>query len=56
MTKADEIRQMTDEELAFFIHNTEAVAFDISRADIWVTASSVEAWLDWLKQEVSDNG
>ena len=53
MTNADKIRAMTDEELALFIHNTEAVAFNISRADIWVTASSVEAWLDWLKQEVT---
>lgn len=33
----------------------EAVTFDISRADIWVTASSIEAWLEWLKKEVPDN-
>ena len=54
MTNADKIRAMSDEELALFIHNTEAVAFDISQADIGATALSVEAWLDWLKQEVEE--
>ena len=47
-TNADRIRAMTDEELALFIHNSEAQAVDTGRAD------TVESWLDWLKQEASE--
>ena len=39
-TNADRIRAMTDEELAYFMANIEPCR--------------ESAWLDWLKQEVSD--
>ena len=41
ITNADRIRAMTDEELAYFMANIEPCR--------------ESAWLDWLKQEVSDN-
>jgi hypothetical protein len=41
ITNADRIRSMTDEELAYFMANIEPCR--------------ESAWLDWLKQEVSDN-
>lgn len=47
-TNADRIRSMTDEELALFIHNAEAQAIDTE------IASTVEGWLDWLKQEARE--
>ena len=48
VTKADRIRAMSDEELALFIHNAEAQAIDTE------IASTVEGWLDWLKQEATE--
>lgn len=57
MTNADKyFRKATDEKIALFIHNTEAVAFDLSQANIGKKALSVEEWLDWLKQEAKDDG
>ena len=47
-THYDEIRAMSVEELALFIHNAEAQAIDTE------IASTVEGWLDWLKQEAED--
>lgn len=44
-TNGDQIRSMTDEELALFIHNAEAQAADIGSAD------TVKSWLEWLKQD-----
>lgn len=43
-TNADKIRSMTDEELARFISS------QIIDRNIGVP---IEAWLDWLKQEVN---
>lgn len=49
MTNADKIRAMTDEELAdwVFSHDCKTNLYGY-----W----SREGTLDWLKQEVSDNG
>lgn len=55
MTNADKIREMTDEELALYINDIETTCIAIGQADIG-EALTVEEWLDWLKQEVSDNG
>ena len=55
MTNAEKIRAMTNEELALYIHDIEATCIAIGQADI-AEALTVEEWLDWLKQEVSDNG
>lgn len=47
-TNADRIRAMTDEELAIWIvQKTEGNGFD--GYEEWVNA-----WLDWLKEEVKD--
>ena len=47
-TNADKIRKKSDEELAkWIVHKTEGNGFDSYD-------ESVKAWLDWLKQEVSD--
>lgn len=56
MTNADKIRAMADEELALGIHNLEAQSIAIGEAKIGAEALSVKEWLDWLKQEVPDNG
>lgn len=45
-THGDELRAMTDVELALFIHNAEAQAIDTE------IASTVKGWLDWLKEEL----
>ncbi len=45
-TNADRVQAMSVEKLALFIHNAEAQAADIGRAD------TVESWLDWLKSPV----
>lgn len=50
MTNADKIRSMTDEELAIWIvKRTEG--WGMPECDLYV-----QSWLDWLRQEVSDNG
>ena len=46
MTNADKIRAMTDEELAEYLHGLEWGRFPLTKS----------RWLDWLKQEVADNG
>lgn len=56
MTWGDRIRAMTDEELSFFlsciIHEWFAGTAEICGK--WNVV--IDNWLDWLKQEVSDNG
>lgn len=52
-TNADRIRAMSDEELALYLHNLEAQAINVGRADM--QPESVETWLDWLKQEVAES-
>lgn len=47
-TNADRIRAMTDEELA------EWIAGDVLNLTGGALAMATEAWLDWLKQEVTD--
>lgn len=55
-THGDDIRAMTDEELAEFINGVEAEA--IRRAGLFITVGDIqrgkEGWLDWLKLEVTD--
>ena len=47
-TNADRIRAMSDEELAeWIVHKTEGNGFDGYE-------EVVNAWLDWLKEEVDD--
>ena len=47
MTNADKIRSMTDEELAEWIScNCVGDGY----------GNGAEDWLDWLRQEVPDNG
>lgn len=53
VTNADRIRAMSDEELALYLHNLEAQAINVGRADM--QPESVETWLDWLKQEVAES-
>ena len=54
MTNADKIRAMTDEELAKKLYE---VSWSVALAtDMQCAIATEEDWLDWLKQEVSDNG
>jgi hypothetical protein len=65
MTFADKIRTMTDKELARFMTSIQADVLEkagkavgyqgtlVKDSDI---ADSETKWLDFLKQEVSDNG
>ena len=55
-TNADRIRSMSDEELAEFIF--EVIKGHIHRGikcEICKRNDCVPCWLDWLKQEVSDD-
>ena len=52
-TNADRIRAMTDEELAEFFRM--AVVDQIEDARVGFGAWSGKEWLEWLKQEVTDN-
>lgn len=54
MTNADKIRAMTDEELAMFIKDTVVTEFRYH--GLIGIFESGGYWLDWLKQEVTDNG
>ena len=62
MTNADKIRAMTDEELAVVLRdncgNRECPPYHVT--DLFPDDECLESckmcWLDWLKQEVSDNG
>ena len=61
MTNADKIRAMTDEELAYFIAEqrfcTVNPIADEFRIDVtFQFVNCKNNMLDWLKQEVSDNG
>lgn len=49
-TNSDRIRAMTDEELA------EWIADDLIEPGYNTREQTVKIWLDWLKQEVSDEG
>ena len=51
MTNGDRIRAMTDEELALMIYE---VSWRIAQDPDYIDTE--QDWLDWLKQEVSDNG
>ena len=54
MTNGDRIRAMTDEKLAQWLTFVEGKILAkqpaLSRSELFAD------WLDWLKQEVSDNG
>ena len=53
-TNADRIRSMTDEELAILLGNTEADFPPNFPGGVSVKQCET-AWLDWLRQEVSDD-
>ena len=56
MTNADRIRAMTDEELAEWLAKiTDCGECKVSTSRCMVSEKSCAcAWLDWLKQEVSE--
>jgi hypothetical protein len=57
LTNADRIRAMTDEELAELI--ADGCCRNIDCPDEFYMEDGLNChgcWLDWLKQEVSDNG
>ena len=60
MTNADKIRQMSDEELAKFIDSVSDSYYKEGYTKEWDNPimsdypAGVPNWLDWLKQEVSD--
>lgn len=61
MTNADKIRAMTDEELAYFIAQQRFCTINLIADEFGldVTFQFIKGKnnaLDWLKQEVSDNG
>ena len=53
-TNADKIRAMTDEELAMFIK--DIVEMEFRHHGLIGIFESGGYWLDWLKQEVNENG
>ena len=57
MTNADRIRSMTDEELADMLSIFNCPASDHGCNDcLKHMGNCAYCWLDWLKQEVCDNG
>lgn len=56
MTNADKIRQMTDEELAMLLNPTCPTRECPDKLPWNEAHDCLKCWLDWLKQEVSDNG
>lgn len=54
MTNADKIRAMPDEEMALFIKNT--IVKEFRHRGLIAILEPAGYWLDWLKQEVKDNG
>lgn len=52
MTNADKIRAMTDEELVYVVMCPEQCPDGLTCEQ----ANCLRCTLDWLKQEVSDNG
>lgn len=58
MTYADRIRAMTDEELAEYLADISDRGFGRCAPGCYECTKHVdckEPWLDWLKQEVSDD-
>lgn len=58
ITHGDQLRAMSDEELAEFISGVEAEA--IRRAGLFITVGDIqrgkEGWLDWLRREAGRDG
>lgn len=54
MTNADKIRAMTDEEMAKLLE--DIVVTELRHHGLIGIFESGGYWLDWLKQEVSENG
>lgn len=54
MTNADKIRAMTDEELTEWLCSSGCC--DCPHLHSGKCEGDGNAWLDWLKQEVPDNG
>lgn len=54
-SNADKIRHMSDEELAEFIERVTAEAISIFGFGNGRRTKTFFEWLDWLKQEVSDD-
>lgn len=52
ITKADRIRSMTDEELAWEL--CRIVRMPFYKDDSEIDAYEVDCWAKWLKQEVSE--
>ena len=55
MTNADKIRALTEEELAMILSPTCPLA-KCPEHPFEELLDCYKCWLDWLKQEVSDNG
>lgn len=54
MTNADKIRAMTDEEMAHFMESRPDACPPMGT--LCSGKNCYDCWIDWLKQEVSDNG
>lgn len=54
MTNADKIRAMTDDEMAHFMEARPDACPPIGM--LCCGKNCIDCWLDWLKQEVADNG
>lgn len=56
-TNADRIRSMTDEELAKFMNNVQATAYNSGLLEMKIQGfpAKKDAWLEWLKEEVTAN-
>lgn len=55
-TNADKIRQMTDEELAMILNPTCPTRECPDKLPWNEAHDCYKCWLDWLKQEVNENG
>ena len=57
MTNADCIRAYTDEQIAEMLSHFNCPASEHGCSDCYTFKGDCkQCWLDWLKQEVSDNG
>lgn len=54
-TNADKIRAMTDEELAEFMGEVEEFNGCPAHGERNCTAECTKCWLEWLKQEKTDD-
>ena len=54
-TNADRIRSMTDEELAQYMGDVQTWGGCPNHGARNCTENCADCWLDWLKQEVTDN-